>query len=228
MNKLVLLFLLFSNFVFAQTPSQQELLGQFDQATHPDFVVIERAHTTKDGIYLRKEPYAQFKLMAESAQKDGLKLQIISAMRNFNYQKGIWERKWDRSKYMGWDAFKKADDILNYSSMPGSSRHHWGTDIDLNSLNNDYFTTGEGLKLYEWLEVNGPKFGFYQVYTSKESGRTGYNEEKWHWSYLPLADGYLQAYNKLVRSENINGFKGSSLVDSLRVIPNYVNGIQGY
>ncbi|MFT4778492.1 MAG: LAS superfamily LD-carboxypeptidase LdcB [Flavobacteriales bacterium] len=229
MNRLfLLLLLLLPNIVLAQTPSEQELLGQFDQIKHPDFVLIENTHTSKDGIYLRKEAYSQFKLMADAAQKEGLNLQIISATRNFNYQKGIWERKWERSKYMGWDAFKKADDILNYSSMPGSSRHHWGTDIDLNSLNNDFFASGDGLKLYEWLSVNGPTFGFYQVYTSKEAGRTGYNEEKWHWSYLPLAKGYLIAFNELVHPENINGFKGSTLVDTLQIIPNYVNGIHYY
>lgn len=228
MNRLLFLLLFLPNIVFAQTPSEQELLGQFDQRNHSDFVLIEKAHTSKDGIYLRKEAYVQFKLMAEAAQKEGLKLQIISATRNFNYQKGIWERKWARSKYMGWDAFKKADDILNYSSMPGSSRHHWGTDIDLNSLKNDFFTSGDGLKLYEWLVAKGPAFGFYQVYTSKEAGRTGYNEEKWHWSYLPLAEGYLKAYNELVLPKNINGFKGSTLADTLQIIPNYVNGIQNY
>ncbi|MBK8672515.1 MAG: D-alanyl-D-alanine carboxypeptidase family protein [Bacteroidetes bacterium] len=30
--------------------------------------------------------------------------------------------------------------------MPGSSRHHWGTEVDINALSNAYFSTGEGKK----------------------------------------------------------------------------------
>jgi len=84
MNRLLLLLLILPNIVLAQTPSVQELLGQFDQQNHPDFALIAQKHTSKDGIYLRKEAYAQFNLMAEAAQKEGLNLQIISATRNFN------------------------------------------------------------------------------------------------------------------------------------------------
>ena len=226
MNRILLFFLLMANMGWAQsTVTPDELLGQFDQRTHSDFVKISNTYTSKENIYLRKEVYAQFEKMHAAAKAEGIDLKIISAARNFNYQKGIWERKWNRSKYMGWDAFKKAKDILNYSSMPGSSRHHWGTDIDLNSLNNDFFASGEGLKIYEWLCIHGPTFGFHQVYTSKDSGRTGYNEEKWHWSYLPLASDYLRQFNMLITPDLIGPFKGADLVDTLKIIPDYVNGI---
>lgn len=227
MNRILLLFLLLANVGWSQTTvTPEELLGQFDQRTHPDFTKISSTYTAKENIYLRKEVYAQFEKMHAAAKADGVHLKIVSATRNFNYQKGIWERKWNRSKYMGWDALKKAQDILNYSSMPGSSRHHWGTDVDLNSLNNDFFTSGEGLKIYTWLCENGPTYGFYQVYTAKDSGRTGYNEEKWHWSYLPLANEYLKEFNSVITPDLIGPFNGSELVDSLRIIPNYVNGIE--
>ena len=93
--------------------------------------------------------------------------------------------------------------------MPTTSRHHWGTDIDLNSLSNSYFEQGKGKKEYEWLIENANKYGFYQVYTSKENGRTGYNLEKWHWSYLPLASEYLKFYNANITYKDISGFKGS-------------------
>lgn len=227
MNRILLLFLLIANVGWSQsTLTPAELLGQFDQRNHPDFTKISKEYTSKENIYLRTEAYTQFEKMYAAAKADGINLAIVSATRNFNYQKGIWERKWNRSKYMGWEAIKKAQDILNYSSMPGSSRHHWGTDIDLNSLNNDYFRSGEGLKIYSWLQTNGPSYGFHQVYTSKDAGRTGYNEEKWHWSYLPLASDYLRQFNALITPDLIGPFKGAELADTLEIIPNYVNGIE--
>jgi LAS superfamily LD-carboxypeptidase LdcB len=109
--------------------------------------------------------------------------------------------------------------------MPSSSRHHWGTDIDLNSLNNSYFNSGKGLSEYEWLITHANHFGFYQVYTEKNKNRTGYNLEKWHWSYLPLASKYLDFYNKRVINDDINGFEGFQQAQKVKIIKDYVNGI---
>src|ERR1043165_6982453 len=109
--------------------------------------------------------------------------------------------------------------------MPSTSRHHWGTDMDLNSLNNDYFDSGEGKKIYEWLTAHASEFGFCQPYTSKADGRTGYEEEKWHWSYVPLSKGFLEEYKKQVQYNDITGFLGSEVAESLRVIDKYVDGV---
>ena len=130
-----------------------------------------------------------------------------------------------RDRYMGWSEIEKAKDILTYSSMPGTSRHHWGTDIDLNSLENSYFESGEGLKVYDFLERCGSELGFSQVYTDKINGRTGYEEEKWHWSFMPVSSVMLEEYNHLINNEDISGFDGSSSADSIKIISNYVNGI---
>jgi len=121
-----------------------------------------------------------------------------------------------------------AKKILEYSSMPSTSRHHWGTDIDINSLESDYFKSGKGKLEYEWLTKNEPKYGFYQVYTSKKNGRTGYSEEEWHWSYLPLANIYLSKYNTLIKLNDIKGFKGFESARKIDVIKDYVNGIECY
>ena len=115
--------------------------------------------------------------------------------------------------------------ILLYSSMPGTSRHHWGTDMDLNALENSYFDSGDGLKAYQWLTAHAVEFGFCQPYTSKRNGRTGYEEEKWHWSYLPLSSELLTSYVNLVKYSDIKGFNGSETASKLKAIQNYVQGI---
>ncbi|MFM9004881.1 MAG: D-alanyl-D-alanine carboxypeptidase family protein [Flavobacteriales bacterium] len=43
---------------------------------------------------------------------------------------------------------------MKFSSMPGTSRHHWGTDIDLNSVEPSYFLSGKGLLIYQWLSAH--------------------------------------------------------------------------
>lgn len=197
--------------------------GQFDFTSHNDFVKVDSQYVNKE-VYLHKKAYQAFRAMADSAKKEGISFTIVSGARNFNYQKSIWDRKWNNS-----DAstdLAKAESILEYSSMPMTSRHHWGTEIDLNDLNNSYFESGQGLKEYEWLKAHANDFGFYQPYTDKsKNGRTGYNEEKWHWSYLPLAGPYLEYYNEHITNADITGFQGAELASQIDMVKNYVNGI---
>jgi LAS superfamily LD-carboxypeptidase LdcB len=201
------------------------VLGKFAFTADTTFVKVDKAYASKT-IYLKKETYAAFKKMYAAARKEGIKLTILSGTRNFDYQKGIWERKWNAYALLA--PLERAKKILQFSSMPATSRHHWGTDMDLANLNNSYFENGVGKKMYDWLRKHGPTYGFYQVYTDKKTGRTGYNMEKWHWSYLPLAKQYLNFYNQYITYEDINsanGFKGAELAAQLDVIKQYVNGI---
>ncbi len=212
----------------------QYIMGKFDPRHHPDFIKIDLKYSDRDGRYMHKEAYASFIKMYQAALDDGIKLQIKSAARNFDYQKGIWERKWTGQTKLSDGtnintlptSVKKAMKILEYSSMPGTSRHHWGTDIDLNSFSNDWFAQGEGLVLYNWLLENAYQFGYGQPYTAKDEDRpAGYNEEKWHWSYLPIAKGLTQLANDQFDNNMIKGFDGSETAITLDVKSNYILGI---
>lgn len=212
--------------VFSQDVDKQYLLGRFNPETDLRFIKPVDEHTAgaARSQYLRKETYEAFIKMAEAAAKDGVKLVIISATRNFETQKSIWERKWQAEASITGET-ERAKKILQYSAMPGTSRHHWGTDIDLNNLNNEYFESGVGLKIYQWLTAHAHEYGFCQPYTSKTGGRTGYEEEKWHWSYTPVTAGLLEAYKQTVTLSDITGFAGSQTAIQLDVIKNYVDGV---
>lgn len=201
------------------------LTGRFDPASHPEFTKIKSIHTSKQNIYLRKDVYAAFEKMFEAAKKEGVILTIISATRNFDYQKGIWEKKWMRDQYKGWTDQEKVAAILKYSSMPGTSRHHWGTDVDFNSVDPDFFASGQGKKIYVWLVNHASDYGFAQTYTNKANGRSGYEEEKWHWSYMPVSSEMLKAFNTQVKYADMKGFSGSNVAEELKVFELYVNGI---
>lgn len=216
------------------TFTKAELIGDFDQSKHSDFVVIERKYSNKDNIYLRKEAYEAFLRMHHAAKKDGVSLIIVSATRNFNYQKKIWEDKWSgrvavRNQNLAQtikDDSLRARTILLYSSMPGTSRHHWGTDIDINNLNDAYFLSGQGKKEYDWLVKNAATYGFCQTYTKKGADRPdGYEEEKWHWSYTPISAPMLKAYQEKVTYQDIKGFLGAESAAKIEVIKNYVLGV---
>ncbi|WNJ18530.1 M15 family metallopeptidase [Pontibacter sp. G13] len=218
------------------TVAVEYLLGKFDPAKAEDFVRIEDAYSGGNarGTYLHQEAYEAFKKMHAAAKADGVTLTILSSTRNFWRQKSIWEAKWTGSRLVGGKNLAKtvanpqdrALVILKYSSMPGTSRHHWGTDIDINNFENSYFESGRGLKEYQWLVAHGPEFGFCQPYSAKGTARPfGYEMEKWHWSYMPLAKRYLNSYQALVNHDMIEGFKGSEAASGIDVITKYVMGI---
>ena len=217
-------------------PNQvNEALGKFDPSVHGDFVKIDKQHADRTGMFLRKEVYDQFIKMYDAALKDGVKLVIRSATRNFDAQKGIWEGKWTGKRLHESNENlaettpnpkERALKILLWSSMPGTSRHHWGTDIDLNSFENSYFESGNGLKLYQWLVANASSYGFCQPYTEKGVDRTeGYNEEKWHWSYLPRSAKHLRVWKKHIENEDVKGFLGSETAKEIDVKNKYVLGL---
>lgn len=212
------------------------LMGKFDPAKHPDFVAVAPELTDGDGTYyLRREAYEAFRRMHEAAKADGVKLEIISATRNFYRQKQIWEAKWVGERLLeGTEhaptvypkAVDRARAILRWSSMPGSSRHHWGTDMDLNDLNNSYFEQGEGRKVYDWLTTHAADYGFCQPYSAKGPERPhGYNEEKWHWSYMPLSRPFTERARQHLSDEMIQDFKGSEAAKGIGIVEKYVLGI---
>ena len=201
--------------------SKEILLGKFEPSQDSNFIIIPNNMADKNNMYCHKETFKAYIAMRDSALKDSITLTIVSATRNFDKQKQIWERKWKNTQ--GND-INKIHTIMRYSSMPGTSRHHWGTDLDFISVETDYWTHGEGLRTYNWLCTNAHKYGFFQPYTADPT-RTGYAEERWHWSYTPLSKPYLDAYKQKITAEDIIGFSGSYLVDSLNIIESHVFGI---
>ena len=218
-----------------ETEEKIYLMGKFDPVSREDFVLIPAKYTAvKNEMYLRKEALNAFLEMQNAAERDKIEFKIASATRNFIYQKDIWNKKWNGATLVNGknlsesvpDGLKRFKKILEYSAVPGISRHHWGTDIDINDANPLYFETRQGKKEYAWLAENAWKFGFCQPYNLKGKSRpTGYNEEKWHWSYLPLAKNFTLRYKNLIKNENIKDFEGDQYAISQDLINNYALGI---
>lgn len=203
------------------------LMGKVKRTEHPLFTKVSTEHTERN-IYLLKSVYEAYIQMYEAARKEGIDLKITSGHRTFVEQVCEWELRWNnpRTEREFDNDTEKARYLLEYRSMPGTSRHHWGTDIDLNSFRPAYFETPEGMKMYEWMKQNAHQYGFFQPYSAQDHRRpVGYCEEKWHWSYLPIAHIMLSKYLELVTIEDIRGFKGEKAVVNLDIINNWVCGI---
>lgn len=173
-----------------------------------------------DSIKLESETYYAFKKMQIAAKKDGINLKIISAYRDYERQKLIWNNKYKKfTEEYSLNPNEAILEIIRFSTIPGTSRHHWGTDIDIidgnfpdeeNVLVSEKFEK-DGLfyKLKNWLDNNSENFGFYLTYTN-DKNRKGFEFEPWHYSYKPVSVKYYRALiktdlKKIIKSLDING-----------------------
>jgi len=191
----LLAFIFFTQFIFCQTTiSNQELIGK----GNPELF--------GEGYKLRKEAYFAFKKMQAKALKSNIKIGAVSSYRSFAHQKRIWERKFKSNQAKGLLATENIKKIIEYSTIPGTSRHHWGTDIDIYQTNvkqpkgllleNNFHNNGAFCKLKEWMDLYAKDFGFYLVYTDLPK-RKGFKYEPWHYTYKPLSSKYLKDYKQL-------------------------------
>lgn len=212
-----------------------------------DSACAKAANRIKPKRRLRTEALVKFREMATQLCRDtGLSISLYSDNRTAAEQRGIWVGKRASAGAMAAErgcvlapsgAARErsiATCILKYNSMPGSSRHHWGSDIDINSVENSYWNGVTGKKIKSWLDVNAEKFGFCQPYADKAAGirKAGYNDEAWHWSYMPMAAPMLQEYNSHVRDSDIvtalgGGVSGLKEADIavLKIREDYVGNI---
>ena len=181
-----------------------------------------------------------FAAMKKEAHSSGIHLHIASAYRSYFRQLSIWNGKYERYRNQGLKGLELIHKINEFSAIPGTSRHHWGTDADVldlaamqpkNPLFAPHYVNSGGVynKLYDWMSKNAPRFDFYETYT-KDLTRTGFQFEPWHYSYQPIATEYLAKYNKNISLVNILSpeLKGKDLLDEpyfRRYLQKYINGI---
>lgn len=211
---------------------QDYLLGHFHADTAASFVRLPPKISGKRTIYLRAEAAEALEKMSQAARTEGIILEVLSGSRSFAAQSSIWNSKFSgRRKSEGVnlataipDTLQRIKAILRYSSAPGTSRHHWGTEVDLISTSMKWWSSAVGMSTLSWLHGNAPEFGYQLVYPPHRT--EGYRYEPWHWSYAPLARPMLKDYyNKLVRDEDVSGFAGAEIFRQMPWRNRYVMGV---
>ena len=151
---------------------------------------INNNNLVGDTIKLETQTYRAFKKMERAAKNDGINLKIVSAFRGYDRQKTIWNKKYERfTNEFSFEPEKAILEIIRFSTIPGTSRHHWGTEIDIvdadypdekDVLKSEKFEkNGIYHKLKNWLDKNSERFGFYLTYNN-DSDRKGFEYEPWH------------------------------------------------
>lgn len=178
----------------------------------------------QNGHKLVEDACRAFKKMQKAAKKAGVDIQLVSSFRSFERQKAIWNQKWQGQRTLfsldgqpldisKMTALEKLHAILTFSALPGTSRHHWGTDCDVYDqqqvyamqhkfelVNAEYRQGGPCYDLHCWLLHYAEKYGFYRPYAQYNGGVA---VEEWHLSYRDSAGLMSQKFDLDVLRETI-------------------------
>ena len=177
------------------------------------------------GAALHHDALEPFLALRAAAARDGTEMEIESAYRDFAAQQRIWDRKFrgERPVYdargnardhaaMGGDEL--VDAIVCWSAVPGASRHHWVSEIDVidsaevpdgyrvRLLPEESEPGGVFNRLHRWLDNNMARFGFFRPY---RTFRGGVFPEPWHLSYAPVATAALEALTPVLIEAAVRG-----------------------
>ena len=185
------------------------------------------------GAALHPAALGPFLAMCAAAARDGIELEVVSAFRDFAAQQSIWDCKFmgERPLYDAQGNVRERpttdqaliDAIVCWSAVPGASRHHWGSDLDVidraavpagyevRLLPDEAAPGGVFSRLHRWLDTNIGRFGFYRPY---RTFRGGVFPEPWHLSYAPVSTRALQQLTLEVVEEAVRGseIRGKVLV----------------
>ena len=168
---------------------------------------------------MQTEVYEAFERMRAAAAKKGVDIKVVSAHRTYQRQREIWNAKYTSLISKGLSAKDAIQEIITYSTLPGTSRHHWGTDIDVIDnaspqsgdvlLSEKFYGDGPSSALRSWMNQNAEDYGFMEVYTNDPS-RKGFSHEPWHYTYHSLSKAYLEflinhAISEIAKDEQLLG-----------------------
>jgi LAS superfamily LD-carboxypeptidase LdcB len=166
-------------------------------------------------VSIHRDVVSPFRELHHGAARAGFDVAILSGFRSFDLQLSIWNRK-ARGELAVLDSNARPLDISNlterelafailrWSALPGASRHHWGTDIDvydaaarpegyeIELIPGEYEGDGVFALFSAWLDeriANGTSFGFFRPY---DRDRHGVAPERWHISYAPVAAIFMR------------------------------------
>ena len=170
----------------------------------------------QNGFRLLPEVCWAFKQMQAAAAQDNVDMEIVSSYRSFDRQLQIWQNKWSGKATLldanenVLDATDLSDQekilaILTWSALPGASRHHWGTDLDVydkksveQSQQNfqlvcSEYDQGPCTQLNNWMNEHATQFGFGRPYAEYKGGIA---REPWHLSFHASADKMIAQLNE--------------------------------
>jgi LAS superfamily LD-carboxypeptidase LdcB len=169
-----------------------------------------------ENYLVHKDMHQNLSKMFEAAKESGIDLALTSSFRSFDLQQKIWNEKVTGLRPV-LDSDSRPVDIstvtslellfliMRWSAIPGGSRHHWGTDIDVYDMKtkpadytvqlipSEYEAGGYFHNAAVWLEKNMEQFGFYRPYAQD---RGGIAPEPWHLSYKPLSEKFLESFTR--------------------------------
>ena len=150
-----------------------------------DVAQIKSKYTSgaESSKYLDSRIVDKFVEMCKAAEKDGVSLKAVSAYRSYSYQQTLYRNRVQRC--MNEEGLSEADAKVKAATIvavPGTSEHHLGLAVDINSVEESF----ENTKAFEWLQKNAENYGFIMRFPKDKQSITKIIYEPWHYRYVGI------------------------------------------
>lgn len=131
--------------------------------------------------YLDSRVVEAYEAMCKAAKKDGISLKAVSAYRTYAYQENLYNKRVKRfMNEQGMSEEEAKKEAATRVAIPGTSEHHLGLAVDINSVE----TSFENTKAFKWLQKNAENYGFVLRYPKDKKAITKIIYEPWHYRYV--------------------------------------------
>lgn len=127
--------------------------------------------------------------MLADARAAGYNMYLVSAYRTYDYQVGLYNRKVNEYRNLGYDTAAAEAEASKWVAIPGTSEHCIGLAADIVSstwynYNSDLTHDFEKTEHFEWLYSHCADYGFILRYPKNREATTGITYEPWHYRYV--------------------------------------------
>ena len=133
------------------------------------------------------------KMIADARSTENVRIIALSAYRDYEYQKELFDDKVQRlQQEKGYSVTKAREEAATVVAYPGTSEHQLGLALDLvDARHVKLDESQENTAAYKWLYKHCAEYGFIVRYPNGKTDITGIIYEPWHFRYVGVEDAKI-------------------------------------
>lgn len=161
-------------------------LVNFENPLDETFVPADMSEADNGYIADSRITDAVKKMIADARSTENVRIIALSAYRDYEYQKELFDDKVQRlQQEKGYSVSKAREEAATVVAVPGTSEHQLGLALDLvDARHVKLDESQENTDAYKWLSKHCAEYGFIVRYPNGKTDITGIIYEPWHFRYV--------------------------------------------
>ncbi len=183
-------------------------LVNFEHALPKDFAPEEMVEVDNGYVADSRIADAVKKMIADARATEDVRIIALSAYRDYEYQKELFDNKVERlQQEKGYSVTKAREEAATVVAVPGTSEHQLGLALDLvDARHVNLDESQENTAAYKWLYKHCAEYGFIVRYPNGKTDITGIIYEPWHFRYVGVEAATFIMENEITLEEYLSDY----------------------